>query len=88
MSCIQKSNKITEKEKYYNLLVFRIDKKNIKNSKPCLNCLKYINKSKLKIKNIYYSNSDGGINKESFEHLLKNTDWISSGSRYRNCMKK
>lgn len=45
----------------YNLLVVRIGKTKMCNSKPCVNCLKIINK--VGIKNIYYSDKNGEIKK-------------------------
>lgn len=48
------------KSKKFNMLVIRIDKYgNLRNSKPCVDCVKVI--KTLPIKKIYYSDDDGNI---------------------------
>jgi len=71
-----------------NILVFRIGVGGvIKNSKPCKHCLEFMQQCpKIKryyIKNIYYSDENGKIIKESFDDLYKKrNEYVSSYYKY------
>ena len=59
-----------------DILVIRFNKYGeIRQSRPCLHCLKYMNhycqKYKFNINNVYYSTSQDSIIKEKFNDLLK-----------------
>src|SRR5437868_4678896 len=56
--------------KNFDIIVINVSRQHyLKNSKPCLNCINQMinfnKKSKYKIKHIYYSNSNGDIQKTS-----------------------
>ena len=79
-------NKITrkaDKSDIYNLLVVRFTKNNkIGESRPCMYCLLKLAQSKyVKIKYVYYSTSDGTINRENFSDMLDAKKHISKGHR-------
>ena len=86
---IGKFLKIRDAPKKIDVLVIRLSKTGqLGSSRPCKNCLmRYINvsrKFKVKIKNIYYSTSDGTIQKENFITMLDSElTHVSSG--YRHC---
>lgn len=81
-------NKVRNKSDTLDLCVVRISKDGIlKNSKPCKTCIKFIEKSKIKIKNIYYSNSKGEIIKSNLNDLNKDDLITTSGLRRRNIKK-
>lgn len=49
-------------------------------SKPCFHCIDILSKSKLNIRNVYYSTSDRTIVCESFAHLVSNsTKYVTTG---------
>jgi len=54
-------------------------------SRPCFHCLTAMNKSKLNIKDVYYSTSEGTIVREKFSVMLESDNtYISSGMRKYN----
>lgn len=61
------------KTKTINLLVIRISDDELRNSKPCGDCIfrmkKFMNKKNYNIKFIFYSNDDGSISKTRFTSL-------------------
>ncbi len=74
----------------YNLLVLRITNNGILTSaKPCIYCVKQLMRATyIKIKNVYYSDPPGVIQKISFKQLYedvitKKYTYISSGYRLR-----
>lgn len=79
-------NKIKNKKnipKNIDLLVIKLTKSGkLSSSRPCIHCLNSLEKSNLKFKNIYYSDSNGNILKEKFSNMKNNpTTYISSGKR-------
>lgn len=56
------------------------------NSKPCSHCHKYMRKSGINIKDIYYSDGNGNIIKESFNTIQ--CTFISSGERLSRLKKE
>lgn len=80
---------ITKKIRKLNLIVIKVSKTgNISTARPCYHCIKQLNSASfVRIKNIYYSNHDGNIVKETFDQLIKSiydgTAVISSGYRMR-----
>ncbi len=83
---IDKRNK---KLKPINILVVRITKAGLlKMSSPCCNCVKYMTTEAPKkgyvVKNIYYSNEEGDIEKISLSNLQKpENSYTSSFYRHR-----
>lgn len=76
----------TKKIKTYNLLIIRITSSGkIRCAKPCYHCAKQLREAKyVKIKNLYYSDTDGNIICEKFNNLSQsNFCHVSSGYRYR-----
>lgn len=69
-----------------DLLVIRFSKSGLlSESRPCMHCIYFLQNSKLIIKNVYYSNSNGKITKEKFNNMLNSPlTYISSGIRYLN----
>lgn len=74
----------------YNLLVLRITNKGtLTSAKPCYHCIKQLMRvSNIKIKNVYYSDPPGIIQKISFKQIsddveTKRYTYISSGYRLR-----
>ena len=74
----------------YNLLVIRITNKGtLTSAKPCYHCIKQLMRAQnIKIKNIYYSDPPGVIQKISFEQIINDVlnnkyNYISSGYRLR-----
>ena len=80
---------LTKKIRRFNLIVVKVSKTgNISTARPCYHCIKQLNSASfVRIKNIYYSNKEGNIIKETFEQLIKSiydgTAIISSGYRMR-----
>jgi len=66
-----------------DILIVRINNNGeIKNSKPCKNCIKYIEKSRLNFVNVYYSNEKSQIIKTNLKLLSMDIcQHISSGMR-------
>lgn len=85
----KKNYSITKKIRKFNLIVIKVSKTgNISTARPCYHCIKQLNSAAfVRIKNIYYSNHDGNIVKETFDQLIKSiydgTAIISSGYRMR-----
>ena len=85
----KKNYSITKKIRKFNLIVIKVSKTgNISTARPCYHCIKQLNSASfVRIKNIYYSNHDGNIVKETFDQLIKSiydgTAIISSGYRMR-----
>lgn len=74
-----------------DLLVVRLSKTNrIQNSKPCNNCINFMNtipKQKgYKIRYVYYSNQEGGITRTSLNNLMNEEQHYSK--YYRHLMNK
>jgi tRNA(Arg) A34 adenosine deaminase TadA len=83
MNVIKKIKHKKNKPVKLDMLVVRINKFGIlKNSKPCIHCINYIIKSKLNIKNIYYSSYDSSIIKSNINELCyETTKFVSYGMR-------
>lgn len=65
-----------------DLIVLKVDKNgNLHNSQPCYHCAIELYKSKkITIRHLYFSNSDGEIEKHNFKQWFHNTEHhISSG---------
>ncbi len=80
----------TKHRQEYNLLVLRITREGtLTSAKPCIHCIKQLMRATyIKIKNIFYSDPPGVIQKINFEQLyddvIKNKyTYISSGYRLR-----
>lgn len=80
----------TKRINTYDLLVLKISKNGfISSSRCCFNCIKQLEEAKyVKIKNVFYSNSQREIIHETFEELVdsiykNNNVSVSSGYRYR-----
>ena len=79
----------TKKIRCLNLIVIKVSKTgNISTARPCYHCIKQLERAAfVRIKNIYYSNHEGNIIKETFEQLIKSvydgTAIISSGYKMR-----
>ncbi len=60
-----------------SLVVLRLNSSgNLDSSKPCYHCLKSISQHRnIRVKNVYYSNSDGTITKTSLSKLLFEEDY-------------
>lgn len=58
----------------------------IGNSKPCSLCYRFMKKSYLNIKNIYYSDGNGNIIKEAFNQI--ECTFITSGEKINKQRKK
>ena len=72
--------------KKVNIVIVRLKKDNtFSNSKPCIHCFNRIKRlpqqKGYKVKNIYYSNSQGEIIKTRLNKFT--TDHISSGNLYK-----
>ena len=80
---------LTRKIRKFDLIVVKVSKTgNISTARPCYHCIKQLEcASFVRIKNIFYSNKEGNIIKETFEQLIKSvydgTAIISSGYRMR-----
>lgn len=85
----KKNYSLTKKIRKFNLIVIKISKTgNISTARPCYHCIKQLESASfVRIKNIFYSNKEGNIIKETFEQLIKSvydgTAIISSGYRMR-----
>lgn len=89
MDCIKKlalkMNRSNKRIMEVDMIVLQINKLGgLKNSQPCLHCATELYKNKkIKIKNLYFSNSNGHIEKYDFETWYMTTDHhISSGWSY------
>ena len=80
---------LTRKIRKFDLIVVKVSKTgNISTARPCYHCIKQLESASfVRIKNIFYSNKEGNIIKETFEQLIKSvydgTAIISSGYRMR-----
>ena len=80
---------LTRKIRKFDLIVIKVSKTgNISTARPCYHCIKQLESASfVRIKNIFYSNKEGNIIKETFEQLIKSvydgTAIISSGYRMR-----
>lgn len=85
----KKNYSLTRKIRRFNLIVFKVSKcGNISTARPCYHCIKQLESANfVRIKNIFYSNKEGNIIKETFEQLIQSvydgTAIISSGYRMR-----
>jgi len=72
-----------------NLLVIRYSKTGcLSESRPCLHCITFLEHSKINVKYIFYSNSNGEIVKEKFSNMKNsNLTYVSSGIRFKNIKK-
>lgn len=71
--------------KKLDLLVIRITNGgNLAESRPCFHCINILAKSKLNIKNVYYSTSGGIIVCEKFTDLILNSKKYITGGFLRN----
>ena len=82
-------NNNSNKRKNINMLVLRFTKTNkLCMSRPCLQCLQYMlklcPKKGYNIKNIYYSNNDGLIQKTTINKLLKENIHYSKSYYQKN----
>ena len=56
--------------KWFDLVVIRVNNEGkLRMSEPCAKCIKHLSRSNIKIKYVYYSNSDGGVTKVKFSTL-------------------
>lgn len=69
-----------------DIFVIRISKTGILGeSRPCIDCLKMMERSGLNIKYIYYSTKDGTILRERFSKMFySDSTYVSSGIRTKN----
>lgn len=75
-------------DRRYNLFVFRWNRKgNLAMSKPCLNCMKCLQKNKKKIHKVFYS-IDNGITGDDLENMIIDNFYPSSGFRIINQKRK
>ena len=82
MSAIQKIKNTKMCNQKLDLCVIKIlNNGEIKNSKPCKNCIKYIEKSKINLQYVYFSDTNGQIIKTTFEKLKKEDLCITTGMR-------
>ena len=64
-----------------NIVIIRINKKNeLRYSRPCNNCIKYLQNLHYSIKNVYYSTNDGTIVCEN----LNNMSYLHTSKAYRS----
>ena len=77
------------KPKKLDIVVVRYTKSGeLAESRPCYHCLCFMEKSRLDIRNIYYSTSEGTIVKERLEEMKANPiTCVSSGMRNLKCWK-
>jgi cytidine deaminase len=73
-----------KKMKNISLLVIRITKTGtVGESRPCLHCLSAMERSKLKIKWVYYSTKEGTIVREKLSEMKESEKtYISTGNRH------
>jgi hypothetical protein len=69
--------------KNIDLLVVRLTKSGqLAESRPCFDCIEFIEKTGINVKNVYYSTCDRVIVKENFKHMKNNPiTYVSSGVR-------
>lgn len=73
------------KMKNISLLVIRLSKSGVLGeSRPCMHCIKAMERSKIKIKWVYYSTKGGIIVREKLSNMLESEKtYISSGNRIK-----
>lgn len=75
--------------KMIDIVVIRCSKEGIiGESRPCYHCILTMSKSRLNIKNIYYTTRNGEMVKEELCEMIKHPDksYISSGIKQKNKM--
>lgn len=84
MSAVKKFMKTSKKRKVIDIIIIRINKSGVlRNSRPCVKCLELLhNNPCFIIKNVYYSNESGEIEKVKFNKLLNSRKHYSK--RFRN----
>ena len=83
-------NNKSKNKKKIDLIVIRVDMNgNLKNSKPCFKCIKYLDQLRFyKLKNVYYSNDDGDIILIKFSELkFSNNIHVSKRFKYNKYFK-
>jgi hypothetical protein len=84
LAALGKISKWKNRPKKLNLFVGRLSKTGcIGESRPCYNCMKFLTRSEINIKNVYYTNKNGGINKENFKNMICTTINKSSGFKHK-----
>ena len=79
---IEKVKNYKNLPKEVDLVVIRLSKTGeLGESKPCFHCLDTMKKSKINIKNVYYSTASKKIIKQSFTELIHSDSYISLGQR-------
>lgn len=83
MDALNKIKKWKNMPKCIDMFVIRFNKTGgLSESRPCYHCIDSLEKSKINIKNVYYSNSSGIITKEKFKKMKDSPlTYISSGVR-------
>ncbi len=83
-----KSKKNINLKNRFDLMVIRISKTGILGeSRPCFHCLQTLEKSGVKIHNVYYSTEKGKIVREKF-NTMKESKKTTYSSGYRRSMQK
>jgi hypothetical protein len=68
---------------FYDLYVIRINKSHkLRYSKPCRECIIFLQKGKIAIRNVYYSTDGGVFIKEKLMSL--SSDHLCSASRHKS----
>ena len=67
--------------KNFDVIVIRLNKKSLGNSRPCKNCLSAL--KKIGVRRVYYSITGGDILCENVENM--NTDHQSRGHSWKHC---
>ena len=77
------SNKSIKNNTLLHLIVIRVSQTGLLGmSRPCFHCIQQLHKSRFRIHKIFYSNSDGQIICENFQHMIRNNSiYISNGIR-------
>lgn len=83
MDALNKIKNKRELPRYVDIFVIRLAKNGtLGESRPCFHCLEALEKSRLRIKYVYYSNNDGLIIKEKFNTMKESPlTYVSSGMR-------
>lgn len=74
------STKHIKKHQRIDIVVLKITNSELGNSKPCHLCMAKM--AQYNIRNVYYSNSDGGITKINFQKLKDEPTYVCK--RYKN----
>jgi cytidine deaminase len=69
----------------YNLFVIRLTGTGkLASSRPCFHCLNTMNKTNVNIRYVYYSTTNGSINREKFRDMLKSSStYVSNGHKHK-----